>query len=187
MRVTREKAAENRAKIIAIAARLFSENGFDAVGVDAIMDQAGLTHGGFYRHFRSKADLAAAAVAHGLAAGAERQDQARSWRDYVGAYLSRRHRDNPADGCLIAALATDVGRQGDAVRAALTAHLPGALERLAARMDGDDPAARRARAVSSLASLVGALVLARAVNDTALSDEILASVGAALGGEAAAA
>ena len=67
MRVTREKAAENREKIVATAARLFREHGFDGVGLDAIMESAGLTHGGFYRHFRSKNDLAAEAVAHGLA------------------------------------------------------------------------------------------------------------------------
>ena len=71
MRVTREKAAENRARIVAAAARLFREKGFDGVGVDAIMDEVGLTHGGFYRHFRSKDDLEAEAVECGLVASAE--------------------------------------------------------------------------------------------------------------------
>ena len=63
MRVTREKAAENRARIVATASRLFREKGFDGVGLDAIMKEAGLTHGGFYGHFSSKEDLAAEAVA----------------------------------------------------------------------------------------------------------------------------
>ena len=67
MRVSREKATENRQKIVETAARLFRERGFDRVGVDAIMEGAGLTHGGFYGHFKSKDDLAAEAVTHALA------------------------------------------------------------------------------------------------------------------------
>jgi TetR/AcrR family transcriptional repressor of nem operon len=72
MRVTREKAAENRERIVAAASRLFREKGFDGVGLDTIMDRAGLTHGGFYRHFASKDALAAEAVARALAVGAAR-------------------------------------------------------------------------------------------------------------------
>jgi TetR/AcrR family transcriptional repressor of nem operon len=181
MRVTREKAAENRARIVAVAARLFAEKGFDAVGVDAIMDGAGLTHGGFYRHFRSKQDLAAEALAHGLAVSAERLDQQGSLADYVGSYLSPSHRDHVADGCLIAALAGDVARQGNSVRDRLTEHLPAALDRLTTCMTDDDPAARRTQAIATLAGMVGALVLARAVSDPALSDEILATAAQVLG------
>jgi TetR/AcrR family transcriptional repressor of nem operon len=70
MRVTREKAAENRARIVETAARLFREKGFDGVGLDAIMKEAGLTHGGFYGHFTSKEDLAAEAVARAVEQGA---------------------------------------------------------------------------------------------------------------------
>ena len=73
MRVTREKAAENRARIVETASRLFRERGFDGVGLDAIMKDVGLTHGGFYGHFTSKEDLAAEAVAHALEQGAELQ------------------------------------------------------------------------------------------------------------------
>jgi TetR/AcrR family transcriptional regulator, transcriptional repressor for nem operon len=182
MRVTREKAAENRERIIAMAAKLFREKGFDAVGVDAIMDGVGLTHGGFYRHFRSKEDLAAQALAHGLAVSAELLDGQASLHDYVDSYLSQRHRDHPGEGCLVAALGADVARQGDTVRDPLTAHLPAALDRLTARMDGDDPAAARKQAIATMAGLLGALVLARAVNDPALSDEILTAARAVFGG-----
>ena len=73
MRATREKAAENRARIVETASRLFRERGFDGVGLDAIMKDVGLTHGGFYGHFTSKEDLAAEAVAHALEQGAELQ------------------------------------------------------------------------------------------------------------------
>jgi TetR/AcrR family transcriptional repressor of nem operon len=175
MRATREKAAENRERIIAAASRLFREHGFDNVGVDAIMDSVGLTHGGFYRHFRSKDDLAAAAVTHGLAVSAERHAAHTSLDEYAAAYLSPAHRDAPGAGCLIAALGGEMARQGGEIRGALAAHLPGVLERIAAQVEGDTPAARRQQAITTLASLVGALVLARAVDDPALSDEILAT------------
>src|SRR5882672_8982346 len=67
MKVTRERAAENHRRILEVASRLFRDHGFDGVGVDAIMKQAGLTHGGFYGQFKSKDDLIAQACAHALA------------------------------------------------------------------------------------------------------------------------
>lgn len=73
MRVSREKAAENRARIVETASRLFREGGFEGVGVDAIMNAAGLTHGGFYGHFGSKDELAAEAVARALEDSVEKQ------------------------------------------------------------------------------------------------------------------
>src|SRR5271156_2776507 len=75
MRVSREQAAENRQRIVETASRLFREHGFDGVGVDAIMNGAGLTHGGFYGHFRSKDDLAAEAMTRALERSAERQSR----------------------------------------------------------------------------------------------------------------
>src|SRR5882724_458040 len=84
MRVSREKAAENREKIVDVAARLFREHGFDGVGVDTIMKQAGLTHGGFYGHFGSKDDLAAEAVTRAL----ERSNEKMSRFTDLGAYVS---------------------------------------------------------------------------------------------------
>jgi TetR/AcrR family transcriptional regulator, transcriptional repressor for nem operon len=175
MRVTREKAAENRERIVAAAARLFREKGFDGVGVDAIMQGVGLTHGGFYRHFRSKGDLAAAAVAHGLAVSAEKQAPLATLDDLVATYLSPTHRDDPGGGCLMAALGGDMARQGAGVRRKLTEHVRGHLDRLAGWIGGRDTTARRERAIATLAGLVGAMVLARAVDDPELSDEILAA------------
>jgi TetR/AcrR family transcriptional regulator, transcriptional repressor for nem operon len=175
MRVTREKAAENREKIVTTAARLFREKGFDGVGLDAIMESAGLTHGGFYRHFRSKSDLAAEAVAHGLASTAERQAALPSLEELVSGYLSPEHRANRGNGCVMAALGSDMTRQGRKVRRALTAAVQAQIDRLAGWADGPNAMARRQRAVATLAELVGALILARAVDDVALSDEILAA------------
>ncbi len=174
MRVTREKAAENRERIVAKAAQLFREKGFGAVGIDTIMQAVGMTHGGFYRHFQSKEDLAAEAVALELAVGAERQQGYASLEAYVASYLSPSHRDDPGAGCVIAALAGDMAREGPDIRDCLTAQVPKNLDNLAKRIGGDDPAARREQAIATMAGMVGALVLARAVNDPALSDENLA-------------
>jgi TetR/AcrR family transcriptional repressor of nem operon len=184
MRVTRQKVAENRERVVAMAAKLFAEHGFEGVGVDAIMDGVGLTHGGFYKQFRSKQHLAADALAQGLAASAEQMKKHKTLAKYVQSYLSPRHRDNPGEGCLIAALATDVARQSDEVRDELTAHLPGAIERLAKLTGGDDPADAHQKAVLALSGMVGALVLARAVNDKALSNAILAAARGGLSGGA---
>jgi TetR/AcrR family transcriptional repressor of nem operon len=183
MRVTREKAAENRERIVAAAARLFREQGFDGVGVDAIMEDVGLTHGGFYRHFRSKHDLAAEAVARGLAVSAEKLAVPASLQDLVSGYLSPRHRDDLGGGCMVAALGGEMGRQGAGVRRGLTTYVRDQLDRIATRIGGRKAAARREQAIATLAGMVGALMLARAVDDAALSNEILASGRAAFGGE----
>lgn len=170
MRVSREKAAENRARVVEVASRLFRERGFDGVGLDEIMREAGLTHGGFYRHFGSKEELAAEALAHGLLAGTAGGDG--SVRGFVEAYLSPAHRDGRGVGCGVAALGADVARGGPGLRAAMTRHLGGVFARLAARLQGPEET-RRARAIAGFAGLVGAVVLARAVEDEALSAEIL--------------
>lgn len=181
VRVTRDQAAENRERIVAVAARLFRERGFEGVGVDTIMAQAGLTHGGFYRHFPSKQDLAAEAVTRELAAGAERQAAYSTLWELVARYLSPWHRDHPGAGCMVAALGCDMARQGAGVRAGITGYARGQIERLAGLLSGGSAAARRERAIATLAGLTGALVLARAVDDPALSDEILAACRAAFG------
>jgi TetR/AcrR family transcriptional repressor of nem operon len=182
MRVSREKAAENRQRILAAAARLFRETGFDGAGVDAIMQAAGLTHGGFYGHFRSKEDLAAEAVRQGLAAGAERMAGACSLRAYADAYLSAAHCADRGGGCMVAALGAEMARQGGGVRRGLTAHVRAAVGRLASMFGAGDAPARRVQAIAAFAGMVGALTLARAVDDPALADEILAAGRAAFGG-----
>src|SRR5258708_37361157 len=103
MRVSREKAEENRERIVETASRMFREGGFEGVGVDAIMMGAGLTHGGFYGHFGSKDDLAAEAVTRALERSVENQGRFKNLRDLVAAYLSERHYADRANGCAIAA------------------------------------------------------------------------------------
>lgn len=179
MRVSQAKAAENRDRIVDAAARLFRARGIDGVGIDAIMEAAGLTHGGFYRHFPSKEGLVAEAVARGLDGAPP--DDGMSPDAYLARYLSPRHRDDPGGGCILAALGADVARGGPEARRPLTRAVADRIARLARWFARHDEAAARERAIAALAGMVGALVLARAVDDPALSDEILAAARARLG------
>jgi len=186
MKVSKEQMAENRERILDTAAQLFRERGFDGIGVADLMKSAGLTHGGFYGHFDSKDDLMAQASTRALAqlkAGWEQlalHAEADPRAALERAYLSPRHRDAPGHGCLLAALGADVARQGPGVRKAVTQGLTAMVDLLASVMPGRTKAARRTKALADYASLVGALVLARAVDDAALSEEILQATASAL-------
>jgi len=176
MRYGPEHKANTRAKILAAAGRLFRRRGFHAAGVDAVMSEAGLTPGGFYTHFGSKEALLADALEHaaeGMAArlsadleGLPESGPARA-EAFVAFYLNPAHREAVEDGCPLAALISEVPRAGEPVRKTFEA----ALLRLAARISDDGPDRDRAFAVVSLC--VGALGLARSVQDEALADRIL--------------
>lgn len=183
VRVSREKAAENRRRIVDAAARLFRDKGFDGVGVDAIMKSAGLTHGGFYGHFESKEALAAEASAAALSANAAHQAGAASLSALVGEYLSERHRADRTNGCAVAALGGEVGRQGAALRKTFTASVRAQVDRIASFLKRGTPAARRRRALAAYAGMVGALTLARAVDDPDLAQELLAAARDSFGTE----
>jgi TetR/AcrR family transcriptional repressor of nem operon len=184
VRVTREQAAANRERILEVAGTLFRERGYDGIGVAEIMKRAGLTHGGFYGHFGSKDDLAAEITARVL--GRDRWLERLTGRrdpslaDLVRKYLSPRHRDDPGQGCLFAALSADVSRQARPVRRAFTEGLRTRLEVLQKLMPGRAAAARKQQALATMASLVGAMVLARAVDDPELSNAILDATAASL-------
>ena len=184
MRVTREQADANREKILEAAGRLFRERGYDGIGVADIMKRAGLTHGGFYGHFASKDDLAAEITARvlGRRGWAERITRSAepSFGGVVRGYLSPRHRDDAGRGCLFAALASDVVRQPRSVRRAFTEGLRDRVDTLRHLLPGRSSAARRRRALATMAGMVGALVLSRAVDDPALSDEILEAAASTL-------
>ena len=179
MKVTREQAAARRDNIVDVASELFRARGFDGVGIAEIMKAAGVTHGGFYGHFESKEQLAAEACI--------RANQRNRWDQWlegptdgrlerlVREYLTTRHRDEPARGCLLAAVASDVARQPQPVRQAVTNGLRSKLDLLVGLMPGRSAAARREKALATMAGLVGALVLSRAVDDRQLSSEILSA------------
>ncbi|HEY2525190.1 MAG TPA: helix-turn-helix domain-containing protein [Candidatus Binataceae bacterium] len=188
MRVSKEKAAHNRENILTSAARLFRENGIDATGVDSITEAAGLTHGGLYSHFGSKQAIVAEAVRFALARSRRRwrrtaQAKARdaAFADIAGYYLSREHRDAHGKGCLVAALSCEIARQPPAVRRVFTEELKGVFEFLSHLMPDGIAARRREEAIAMFACMVGAVILARAVNDEALSRRILKTMEKRLG------
>lgn len=182
MKVSREQMAANRERILDIASRLFRERGFENVSVAEVMQQAGLTHGGFYGHFASKEALAAEASAHALSLTAQRwsatlgDEGVDGLERIVHAYLSRRHRDHPGAGCAIAALGADMARQGDPVRDAFSRELEGLIEVLENSLPGADRARRHEQALTLMAQLVGAIVLSRALGASSVSEEILDAV-----------
>ncbi|MEV5848694.1 TetR family transcriptional regulator [Streptomyces sp. NPDC051985] len=176
MRVTKAQAEQNRAHIVATAARLFRERGYDSVGVAELMAEAGFTHGGFYKHFRSKADLMAEASANGLSQTAVRAEDM-CVADFIETYVSREHRDGRAEGCTIAALSGDAARQPESIKTEFAIGIESMLTAL--QTDGEAPAEtdqHRARAtvIDVLAHSVGAIILSRACPDgSPLADEIL--------------
>src|SRR5437588_8829452 len=171
MKVSREQAAQNHERIVETAAQRFRERGFEGIGVADLMKEAGLTHGGFYGHFSSKDDLIAEATARALrhSLALFRKAAERGAADPLSviatAYLTSRHRDKPGQGCLLAALGADVSRQGPAVRRTVADHLRSAVDLLATLIPHKSKAARRQKAISTYATLVGTMVMARAVND----------------------
>jgi TetR/AcrR family transcriptional repressor of nem operon len=189
MKVSREQAAENGERILELATRLFRERGIDGVSVADLMKSAGLTHGGFYGHFKSKQDLVAQAC--GLALSKMRQ----SWMKAIGEapedpiravanrYLTAAHRDHISRGCPMAALGAEVARQGPAVRHSVTEELRLFIDSLSRVLPGSSPSARRQKAISVYALLVGGMVLARAADDPELSNEILQAAAASLNAE----
>ncbi|HEY8160660.1 MAG TPA: helix-turn-helix domain-containing protein [Methylocystis sp.] len=170
MKVSREQMAENRRRILDVASRLFRERGFDAVSVAEVMKAAGLTHGGFYGHFSSKDDLVAQTIGYLLAPG-EGGDV--GLRAYLDAYLAPKHRDDAARGCPTACLAAEIRHQTPAARAAMTEGLRSQIERISKALSGMDEPDRRRAAIGAWAAMVGAVILARAIDDTTLSDEVL--------------
>ena len=188
MKVSRIEAAENRERIIASAARLFREKGFEGVGVADIMADAGLTHGGFYGHFASKDDLIVQACARAMDESEARwtrrgaADARQPLQEIVARYVSARHRDDPGNGCAWAALGSELARQDGDVRATATAGLRVQLDVLEHSVKGRTAAERRRKALATYAAMVGAVMLARAVADPALSAEILDAAAADITG-----
>jgi len=170
MKVSREQMSQNRSSILTSAARLFREKGFDAVSVAEVMKAAGLTHGGFYGHFKSKDDLIVQAITHALAKNLEGPFELDSFLDK---YLSPRHRENAAKGCATASLAADTRHQSLPARAAMTSGQRAHIDRIARQIPGKNATQRRRAAIGSWSAMVGAIILSRALDDRALSDEIL--------------
>lgn len=176
MKVSKSQALQNRAHIVETASTLFRERGYDGVSVADLMAAAGFTHGGFYKHFGSKADLMAEAAALSFSkavANLSGVDAAQ----FVAAYLSRSHRDALGTGCTLAALSGDAARQPEEIKKAFAEGIENQLATLAKEegtLSKSAKRAARAKRIDTLAHVLGALVLSRACpDDSPLADEIL--------------
>jgi AcrR family transcriptional regulator len=161
-------------RIVRAAARALRRNGISGVGIPALMKDAGLTHGGFYAHFRDRDALVAEAIRS--AAGDSALGGEHALREALGRYLSLGHVENPEKGCVIAALAAESPRQAKPVRRAFAEVVRSFLRAVEAKLrptaapEGSEPSDEALRLASTM---VGAVVLARAVDDRALAEKIL--------------
>jgi TetR/AcrR family transcriptional regulator, transcriptional repressor for nem operon len=180
------RKADTHERVVKLASAKFREAGIDGISVADLMKEAGLTHGGFYRHFESRDELVAEAVECAMAQSAQKiadaagpGDEA-SFASMIDAYLNTDHRDEPAKGCGIVALASDVARSGDKTRSAYTEQVERHLQFIASLIDGVDQRTARRRSIVVFSALVGAMAMARAVNDEKLSREIMKVIAATL-------
>jgi TetR/AcrR family transcriptional repressor of nem operon len=175
--------------MVGVAAARFRERGIEGPGVADLLAEAGLTHGAFYRHFDSRNELVGEAVAEALRAGGEAMEGVAAASDeplraVIAAYLSPVHRDRRATSCAVASLAADASRSTDEVRTSYTAQVERYIALLERLPPIDDEPTTRPRAITILSTLVGAISMARAVNDEALSDELLMAAASVLTGTA---
>jgi len=180
MKVSKEQVAEQRMRILAAAARLFRLRGFDDVTVAEVMKDAGLTHGAFYGYFPSKEALIAEAVGDALPPAPDKTTPRRPAADYADGYLSVRHRDNRATSCLFSSLGTEAARGSADLRHSMTEAVRSRINHLSVEAEGDTPQERRRAAIAAWSAMVGAMVLARLVDDEKLSKEILKETRASL-------
>ncbi|QRM34403.1 TetR/AcrR family transcriptional regulator [Microvirga sp. VF16] len=179
MRVSRVQAEKNRQTVIDVASHLFREHGFDGIGLKDLMESAGLTQGAFYKQFASKDDLAAQASRRALESASRRWSAAAEANPQdplgavVGFYLSTGHRAERMDGCPVVALGSDAARQGADVKASFEAGVRDYLKMLSlwvGEPGGEEPSGK---AMAILSTMVGAVLLSRAVNDEQLSKQFL--------------
>jgi TetR/AcrR family transcriptional repressor of nem operon len=179
MRKSRAETAETRERIVEAASAEFRRNGIGATGLAGLMGAAGLTHGGFYKHFESKDQVVAEACTRSIEQIADSLGKAMAshrgpnrLHGAVNGYLSSSHRDHPDSGCPFAALGPELARGGETVRDSATA----GIERMIALIAGPDAdAAARQDAMVALSAMVGALTLSR-IADGQLSKDLLKQV-----------
>jgi TetR/AcrR family transcriptional regulator, transcriptional repressor for nem operon len=186
MRKSKDDKARSHERIVDVAAARVREAGVDGPGVAEIMSEAGLTHGGFYKHFSSREELIAEAVEGALADGRYKLAEVTAGSEdplttFVSWYLSSGHVHDRGNGCAVAALACEMPRSSPQLRRAFTEQTEHYLEVLQ-QLLGDDGS--KEQAVVALAALVGGLILARAVDDPELSRELLRDVRSAIAGRA---
>jgi TetR/AcrR family transcriptional repressor of nem operon len=182
MRYEKGHKEATRQKIVEVAAAEFRRNGIEGIGVADLMAKAGLTHGGFYSHFKSKEELVRAAMEEAAKKSRFRKiaEEGGSLEEIVRTYLRPETRDAPERGCAIAALVSEIGRHSLETRKGLTASVERLLGIIETRLP-EGMANRRKTAIGIFSAMMGALQLARTVSDKKLSDNILeAGIEAAL-------
>ena len=183
---SKAEKAETHKRIVTIASKRFREDGLAGVGISELMKEAGLTVGGFYKHFDSRDDLVTEAVGAAFGGWKRRVEDAASggpavsYAKLIDEYLNEAHRDNPGAGCAFSALAAEIARSDKRTRALASEQLENDLQLIAGLFAGKNKRAARSKAILTISSLVGAMSLARAVSDRELSREILNTVGAIL-------
>jgi len=169
-------------RVVAIASKRFREEGLAGVGIAELMKEAGLTVGGFYKHFDSREELVAEAVSAAFGIWQRQKEAARSsgrrlsFAKLIDDYVSDVHRKNPGAGCAFSALAPEIARSDKRTRALTSEQVRNDLDLIAGLLPGKHKRAARSRAILTFSALVGAMSLARAVSDEALSHEILKTV-----------
>jgi TetR/AcrR family transcriptional repressor of nem operon len=185
MRHSKAEKAKTHKRIVAIASKRFREEGLAGIGIADLMKEAGLTVGGFYKHFKSRDELVAEAVGSALELWKCQVNAAASggppvtYESLVDGYLSEAHRDHPGTGCAVSALAGDIARSDKRTRAVVTRQIRDNMELLATLIrdtNGKDKGTARSQAVLAYCALVGAIGMARAVSDEQLSRDILRTV-----------
>jgi TetR/AcrR family transcriptional repressor of nem operon len=180
MRKSKQEAAKTRERIVTVAAEEFREHGIVATGLSDLMSAAGLTHGGFYRHFDSKDELikeasaaALATILDGLAGAASGKRGRTGLKTVVARYLSTEHRDQPREGCPLAALGSELARADAETRKAATAGFLRLVDILAEQFDQTQPSEAKKKALAAAVTMIGALTMSRIVTDAALSKSVL--------------
>jgi TetR/AcrR family transcriptional repressor of nem operon len=169
-------------RIVSIASKRFREKGLAGFGIAELMKEAGLTVGGFYKHFDSRDDLVAEAVSSAFGGWKRRVDAAKTGEPSVSLakliddYLSEAHRDNPGTGCAFSALAPEIARSDKRTRAVASEQVRNDIQLITTLLPGEDKRTARSQAILTFSALVGAMALARAVSDEVLSREILKTV-----------
>jgi TetR/AcrR family transcriptional regulator, transcriptional repressor for nem operon len=178
MRKSREEAAQTRKRIVTTAAAEFRKNGIVATGLNDLMKAAGLTHGGFYKHFETKDQLVAEACAEALETLITKVKTAASVRPGTAAatYLSTDHRDNPSEGCPLAAIGCELSRSDEKTRDVATDGFLKLVDIMASQFGTAKTALARRRALVAVSTMIGALTMSRIVSDPDLSAQILREV-----------
>src|SRR6266403_6115019 len=181
MGYSKAQKAKTHERIVKLASKRFREEGLVGIGIAQLMKEAGLTVGGFYKHFDSRDDLVAEAVKSAFGGWKRRVESAKSggpplsYEKLIDDYLNEAHRDNPGTGCVFSALAPEIARTGKRIRSLATEQIRNDIDLLAGPLGGSDgkgKAAARSKAILVFSALVGAMVLARAVSNDPLSREI---------------